>query len=37
MITASLTSCESIKGFFDVEVDTTIEGELWIFRRMELS
>jgi len=28
MLTASLTSCEKIKGWFDVEVDTTIEGEL---------
>jgi hypothetical protein len=28
MITASLSSCESIKGIFDVEVDTTIEGEM---------
>lgn len=26
MLTASLTSCEKIKGWFDVEVDTTIEG-----------
>ncbi len=30
VLTASLTSCEKIKGWFDVEVDTTIEGELSI-------
>lgn len=28
MLTASLSSCESIRGLFDVEIDTTIEGEL---------
>jgi len=27
-ITLSLSSCESIKSLFDVEIDTTIEGEL---------
>ena len=26
--TVSLSSCESIRSFFDVEIDTTIEGEL---------
>ncbi len=30
VLTASLTSCEKIKGWFDVEVDTTLEGELTI-------
>ena len=30
MLTASLTSCEKIKSRFEVEVDTTIEGELSI-------
>lgn len=28
MLTASLSSCESIRGLFDVEIDSTIEGEL---------
>ena len=28
VLTASLSSCESIRGLFDVEIDTTIEGEL---------
>lgn len=28
MLTASLSSCESIGGLFDVEIDTTVEGEL---------
>lgn len=28
MLTASLSSCEAIRGLFDVEIDTTIEGEL---------
>ncbi len=27
-LTMSLSSCESIKSLFDVEIDTTIEGEL---------
>jgi len=27
-LTVSLNSCESIKSLFDVEIDTTIEGEL---------
>ena len=27
-LTVSLSSCESIKSLFDVEIDTTIEGEL---------
>jgi hypothetical protein len=30
VLTAGFTSCESIKGIFDVEVDTTIEGDLMI-------
>lgn len=30
MLTASLTSCEKIKSLFDIEVDTTIEGDLYI-------
>jgi len=28
MLTASLTSCEKIKNWFNVEIDTTIEGQL---------
>ena len=28
MLTSSLSSCEMIRGWFDVEIDTTIEGEL---------
>jgi len=28
MFTSSLSSCEMINGWFDVEIDTTIEGEL---------
>lgn len=28
MLTTSLSSCEAIRGLFDVEIDTTIEGEL---------
>lgn len=28
MLTASLTSCEKIKSWFNVEIDTTIEGQL---------
>jgi hypothetical protein len=30
MLSVSLTSCEKIKNLFDIEVDTTIEGELYI-------
>ncbi|MDF1576014.1 MAG: hypothetical protein P1P86_12575 [Bacteroidales bacterium] len=30
VLTVGLSSCEKIKGWFDVEVDTTIEGELSI-------
>jgi hypothetical protein len=30
MLTASLTSCEKIKSWFDVEVDTSYDGELYI-------
>jgi hypothetical protein len=28
LLTASLTSCEKIKSWFDVEIDTTLEGQL---------
>ena len=28
MLTASFSSCEMIRGWFDVEIDSTIEGEL---------
>jgi len=28
MLTASLSSCESIRGLFDVEIETTVEGDL---------
>jgi len=27
-LTVSLSSCESIRSLFDVEIDTTIEGDL---------
>ena len=30
MLSVSLTSCEGIKGWFDQEVDTTLDGELLI-------
>lgn len=30
MLTASMTSCEGIKGWFDQEVDTTLEGNMFI-------
>lgn len=28
LLTSSLTSCEKIKSWFDVEIDTTLEGQL---------
>jgi hypothetical protein len=28
VLTVSLSSCESVRGLFDVEIDTTIEGDL---------
>jgi hypothetical protein len=30
MLTVSLSSCEKIRDLFDVEIDTTVEGELYI-------
>ena len=30
MLTASLSSCEKIRSLFDVEIETTVEGDLFI-------